>query len=179
MPILGADKRINCISTMLQDNQEFNLGNLSITPLLTPGHTEGHVAYFVKDRITSEMAVFTGDLLFVAGCGKFFEGSPSVMHTSLQRIATLPTLTKIYCGHEYTQSNLKFAAHVEPSNQEITEKIQSCEQKSMTIPSSVQEELDTNPFLRAHLPGLQTRMGTEDTVTCLGRLRELKDNFKA
>jgi hydroxyacylglutathione hydrolase len=115
-----------------------------------PGHTEGHVAYF------GEGALFCGDTLFAAGCGRVFSGTHAQLYASLQQIASLPAETLVYCAHEYTLDNLGFAQWVEPANAVIKERLERDRQRRRsglpTVPSTLQEELRTNPFLRTHLP---------------------------
>ena len=119
-----------------------------------PCHTPGHVLYHCQD------ALFTGDTLFIAGCGNLNAGTPAQMHNALnEQIAVLPPATRVFVGHEYTANNLKFAATVEPSNEAIQRKLEwaleKATSKSPTVPSTVKEELETNPFMRVHLPSLQ------------------------
>ena len=114
-----------------------------------PGHTSGHIAIlFDEDRIA-----FVGDTLFAMGCGRLFEGTPEQMHSSLQALAALPDETRIYCAHEYTLSNARFAAHVEPNNRAIAERLAEVEalrgRGEMTVPTTIAAERATNPFLRA------------------------------
>ena len=111
-----------------------------------PGHTLGHVAYYCKPYL------FCGDTLFTNGCGRIFEGSAKQMLSSLKKLMHLPDDTLIYCGHEYTQSNIKFALQVEPNNQELRKRFEATNalraQHKPTVPSTLQLEKDTNPFLR-------------------------------
>jgi len=114
-----------------------------------PGHTLGHIALvFEEDRIA-----FVGDTMFAMGCGRLFEGSPAQMYASLRRLAALPEETKLYCAHEYTLSNAKFAAHAEPQNAAVAERLAHVERMRaegrITVPTSVAEERRTNPFVRA------------------------------
>jgi hydroxyacylglutathione hydrolase len=117
------------------------------TVMEVPGHTEGHIAYY------GEGALFCGDTLFAAGCGRVFSGTHAQLHDSLQRISALPPETGIYCAHEYTLDNLGFAAWVEPDNQARIERQRECERLRglglPTVPSTLALELQTNPFLRA------------------------------
>ncbi|VDO93261.1 unnamed protein product [Soboliphyme baturini] len=108
----------------VSDGKIIKIGSLQVKCLMTPCHTKDHVCYYVEDS-DGQKAVFTGDTLFIAGCGKFFEGTGEEMYNSLvKKLGALPDDTKVYCGHEYTASNLKFAMHVEPSNAEIAKKLQ-------------------------------------------------------
>lgn len=129
------------------EGRTFEVAGMSFRPLHVPGHTLGAVSY------VTDGAVFTGDTLFVAGCGRLFEGTPEQMHSSLSgKLAKLPPETRVYCGHEYTLTNLRFAATVEPANDAIREKLARAtsarERGEPTVPSTIAEELQTNPFLR-------------------------------
>lgn len=157
--------KIPFISHPLHHEQQFKFHDLSIDVISVPGHTLGHIVYFAP-AINS---LFCGDTLFAMGCGRVFEGTFEQMYDSLNRLATLPTDTLVYCTHEYTLSNAKFALHVEPNNiaiqQHFSQVQQLREQGHTTLPSSIQLELETNPFLRAN------------SVAEFQRLRELKDTF--
>lgn len=122
--------------------------DLDLEVMDVPGHTAGHVAYRGADF------VLVGDTLFAGGCGRIFEGTPEQMHASLRRLAALPGDTFVYCAHEYTVANLKFAREVEPYNEALASRLeaaQSCRAKGHpTVPSTIDEELETNPFLRCH-----------------------------
>ncbi len=125
-----------------------------ITILDIPGHTEGHIAYLIDGHL------FCGDTLFGAGCGRLLGGTANQLYHSLQRIMTLPMTTKIYCGHEYTADNLCFAATIEPKNTKITQRIIDTQvlsqQNKPTLPSTLELEIHTNPFLRCHHPSIHT-----------------------
>jgi hydroxyacylglutathione hydrolase len=176
--VYGADKRIPRLHELVEDKKPFHIGELVVTPLLTPGHTVGSVSYFVHDPITLENAVFTGDTLFVGGCGRFFEGSPADMYQSLIKIlGTLPEDTRVYCGHEYTHSNLLFAQSVEPNNPEVEKKLRWSQSTACTIPSTIGEEFKTNPFMRVHEPSLQAHLNQPDPIQLMKLLRELKNKF--
>jgi hydroxyacylglutathione hydrolase len=122
-----------------------------------PGHTAGHIAF--SGRVGEARVVFCGDTLFAAGCGKLFEGTPQQMWTSLSKLAALSPETLVYCGHEYTLANLRFAAAVEPGNPAIARRVQREQFKrdrgEPTVPSTIGEELETNPFLRAAQPAVR------------------------
>lgn len=155
----------------------FEVAGLSFRPLHVPGHTLDAVAY-----VTSG-AVFTGDTLFVAGCGRLFEGTPEMMYTSLcEKLARLPGETKVYCGHEYTQSNLRFAASVEPENEEVKQKLdivagkRSCGEP--TVPSTMDEERRTNPFLRVDEEPVRSRFSGASGAEVLAKVRAAKDVFR-
>jgi len=132
------------------DNLLINPAFPSITVLDVPGHTKGHIAFLIDDHL------FCGDTLFGAGCGRLLGGTAKQLHTSLQLIASLPEQTKMYCAHEYTQANLRFAAIVEPNNTEIRRRILDTAalvtNGKPSLPSQLKLELETNPFLRCKQP---------------------------
>ncbi|XP_013063080.2 hydroxyacylglutathione hydrolase, mitochondrial-like isoform X3 [Biomphalaria glabrata] len=151
--VVGGDTRIGALTRKVTHGDELKIGNLNVKCLFTPCHTAGHICYYVTNPNDSESAVFTGDTLFVAGCGKFFEGTPDQMYKALVEIlGTLPPETKVYCGHEYTVNNLKFAESVEPNNKQLISKLELAktlrQSGKPTIPSTIKEELSFNPFMR-------------------------------
>lgn len=168
----------------LQENETFEIGRLSIRVLHIPGHTLGAVAYVVTHE-PDEPVVFTGDTLFTAGCGRLFEGDPPMMHASLSKLAALDPRTKVYCGHEYTESNLRFAAHVEPSNAAIAQaRARAADLRKDGLPTmgtTIADELSYNPFLRTQSPEIRKTLGIPDNASAaeaLGAIRKAKDTFK-
>jgi len=163
------------------DEEVINVCGFTFRCLLVPGHTLGAVAYY------GHGAVFTGDTLFAAGCGRLFEGTPQMMHESLNvKLASLPGDTRVYCGHEYTASNLRFAAHVEPSNTAVQTKANKVAELRArgepTVPSTLAEERATNPFMRVHsseiIASVAARLGQHPTPEAvLGAVRAAKDKF--
>jgi hydroxyacylglutathione hydrolase len=129
------------VTRPVDEGDSVELGTLRATIVHNPGHTTGAISYLV------EGCVFTGDTLFAAGCGRLFEGTPEMMYASLRKLAALPAETKVYFGHEYTASNLRYAAVAEPDNAAITERLAALATPS--TPSTIAQELATNPFLRA------------------------------
>ncbi|HTS23251.1 MAG TPA: hydroxyacylglutathione hydrolase [Casimicrobiaceae bacterium] len=131
--------------------------DLELSVLDIPGHTAGHIAYVARD--TQPPLLFCGDTLFAAGCGRLFEGTPAQMVASLGKLASLPPATRVYCGHEYTLANLRFAAAVEPANVSLLERRPREQAKRdrglPTLPSTIGEERATNPFLRIEDPGVR------------------------
>ncbi|MFL6753232.1 MAG: hydroxyacylglutathione hydrolase [Sphingomicrobium sp.] len=150
----------------LSEGSELGLGDNRGRVIEIPGHTLGHVA-LVFD---GEPAAFVGDTLFAMGCGRLFEGTAEQMHRSLHRIVELPEETKLYCGHEYTLANARFAAHAEPGNEAVGERLAKVkamrERGEITLPTTVAQERETNPFVRA------------STVPEFARLRAEKDSFR-
>lgn len=141
-----AQEKIPARDNALDDNDQLQILGWDFTVLAVPGHTLGHIAYYHRGLL------FCGDTLFAAGCGRLFEGTPEQMHHSLSRLAALPDDTLVYCTHEYTLGNLRFAQAVEPDNPDIAQRlekvVQMREQGVMTLPSTLALERLTNPFLR-------------------------------
>jgi hydroxyacylglutathione hydrolase len=160
------------------------MGSLTIETLHIPGHTLGAIAYIVSER-GEPRAVFTGDTLFIAGCGRLFEGTPAQMHASLASLARLGDDAQVYCGHEYTAANLKFAAHVEPGNLDVKRAAEKASrlrtEAAPTVPSTIGDEKRTNPFLRASLPEIRERVGigaSASDVEAFAAVRRAKDGFR-
>ncbi len=155
LPVYGpADERIGVVTHPLRGGQAIELDAGVYEVLSCPGHTRGHIAYLGAGCLLS------GDALFAGGCGRVFEGSPEQMHATLQRLASLPEDTQICCGHEYTLKNLEFAHHVEPDNTNLATRLESARhlraEGQPTVPSTIADELATNPFLRVGLPEVRT-----------------------
>jgi hydroxyacylglutathione hydrolase len=173
--------RLPALTDAVDQGEDFEIAGLRFHVLYVPGHTRGAVAYVVED------AVFTGDTLFVAGCGRLFEGTPKEMYASLhQRLGVLPAEMRVYCGHEYTENNLRFALSVDPDHLPTrTEAARVAEQRKRgepTVPSSIAEELVTNPFLRRYdareLQRLAARLGTDpEPLAVFTALRAAKDRW--
>jgi hydroxyacylglutathione hydrolase len=165
----------------LEDGDEVEVGDLKGKVLFIPGHTRGHVAYLFENNL------FCGDTLFVAGCGRLFEGSAREMHESLRRLKALSGDTLVYCGHEYTEKNLQFALTVEPGNRKVAaklEKVRALRAKgTSTVPSTMAEEWETNPFLRWDSSEIRARVKREhpeiavEPVSIFAQVRTLKDQF--
>lgn len=182
--VCGGDDRIGALNKKVKQGDQFNIGSLNVKCLFTPCHTSGHICYFVTGKGGEDPAVFTGDTLFVAGCGRFFEGTPEQMYKALVKIlGSLPDSTKVYCGHEYTVNNLKYAHHVEPENISIKEKLAWAQKKRSkqepTIPSTIALEKTYNPFMRVHEESVKQHVGQSDPIATMDMLRREKDSFKA
>lgn len=184
VPVYGPhDERIAEVSVRLADGQRFTLPhfNIEMETLEIPGHTRSHIAFH------GDGLLFCGDTLFAAGCGRLFEGTPRQMHDSLTRLARLPDATRVYCGHEYTLSNLKFARAVEPDNRQLPEletRMQALRARDQpTLPSTIAQEKATNPFLRVTEPAILHSASTRaakklaDPVSVLAEIRDWKNNF--
>src|SRR5690606_4478715 len=172
-------KRIPGIDVGVGDGDVVAIGNHVATVYETPGHTRGHIVY----HFAAAGAAFVGDTLFALGCGRLFEGTPQQMWSSLQKILRWPDETRIYCAHEYTQSNARFALTVEPDNEALRQRAATIDRLRAegrpTVPSTLAEERATNPFLRPASPGLRAALGLADAsdVEVFARTRALKDAF--
>lgn len=171
--------RIPGIDIELGDGDRWMFGDQEAQVFDVPGHTRGHIGYWFAGSKT----LFIGDTLFALGCGRLFEGTPAQMWHSLSKLEVLPDDTRIYCAHEYTQSNARFALTVETSNKALAERarmIDSMRAKGQpTVPSMMGEERLTNPFLRAAEADLQRDIGMAgaDPVAVFAEVRQRKDNF--
>lgn len=171
--------RIPGIDHGVGDGDTITLGKHRIEVFDTPGHTRGHIVYYVPDAA----AAFVGDTLFAMGCGRLFEGTPEQMWHSLQKILRWPDETRIYCAHEYTLANAEFALTVDPENSALIGRAREVaslrRQNRPTVPTTLGLEKATNPFLRSSSPGLKSAIGlaNADDVSVFARTRELKDAF--
>ncbi|MDX2289287.1 MAG: hydroxyacylglutathione hydrolase [Hyphomicrobiaceae bacterium] len=159
------------------EGDSFQFGGGEVRVLDTPGHTLGHIAYWLPH---AEVA-FVGDTLFALGCGRVFEGTHDMMWGSLAKLAALPPPTRVYCGHEYTQSNARFARTIEPDNTDLRDRIAEIDAlRSLgkpTIPTTIARELATNPFVRAGLPAVKAALGLSgaDDWQVFSEIRSRKD----
>ncbi|HEY0627934.1 MAG TPA: hydroxyacylglutathione hydrolase [Sphingomicrobium sp.] len=162
----GENGRVPGLDVALKEGDRISIGASEAEVWEVPGHTLGHIAHiFHQDRVA-----FVGDTLFAMGCGRLFEGTPEQMYRSLERFASLPDDFQLYCAHEYTLSNARYAAHAFPASKAIAERLRHVEQERSearpTVPTTVGEERATNPFLLA------------EDVAEFSRLRAEKDNFR-
>ncbi len=176
-------ERIPALTRGVDTGDVVRVGDVEARCIHIPGHTLGAVAYFIDAG--GERLVFTGDTLFCAGCGRLFEGTPAQMHASLSRLLELPGDTRVHCGHEYTESNLRFAAHVEPDNaaivqaQERARKLRA--EGKPTMGTTLDEERATNPFVRVRSKAARATLGIAadaDDATALGAIRAAKDVYR-
>ena len=171
--------RIPGIDIQVADDEEFPFGTMKAKVIEVPGHTSGHIAFY----FATEGIAFVGDTLFALGCGRLFEGTPSMMWTSLQKLMALPDETVVYCGHEYTQANAKFALTIEPANERLkarSDEIDALRENNLpTVPTTIGLERATNPFVRPTSKNLQATIGLQeaDALTVFSETRRLKDNF--
>lgn len=172
--------RIPGIDIEVGDGDRFDFGGSPVEVFDTPGHTRGHIVYYLPEA----GAAFVGDTLFALGCGRLFEGSPGQMWDSLQKIARWPDATRLYCAHEYTLANAAFALTVEPANMALVARAREVaalrREGRPTVPTTLELEKATNPFLRPASPDLQATIGLagSDEVSVFARTRALKDEFR-
>lgn len=172
--------RIPGIDIAVGDGESYFLGSAEAKVFDVPAHTRGHIAYWFAD----DRALFCGDTLFALGCGRLFEGTPQQLWSSLSKFMALPDDTRIYCAHEYTESNGRFALAIEPGNAALQARMNEVRRKREknlpTVPSTLAEEKATNPFLRPDSPEIQKSVGLMggDLVAVLGKTRALKDEFR-
>jgi hydroxyacylglutathione hydrolase len=171
--------RIPGIEVEVGDGDRYKLGEAVAEVFDVPGHTRGHIAYWFRDSD----ALFCGDTLFACGCGRLFEGTPQQMWTSLGKLRRLPDPTRVYCAHEYTQSNIRFALSVDGGNAALVDRSRRVDalraENRPTVPSTMAEERATNPFLRADQPALASGVGLGggDPVAVFAAVRKAKDVF--
>ena len=171
--------RIPGIDRGVNEGDFVSLGRHTARVIATPGHTRAHIVFhFAEDN-----RLFCGDTLFVMGCGRLFEGTAEQLWRSLQKLKALPPQTQVYCTHEYTQTNGRFAITVEPENQQLRERMVAVDRLRRdnlpTVPTTIAEEMATNPFFREDSEALQKSLGMENRnpVEIFAKLRQLKDSF--
>ncbi len=172
-------RKIGRLDRAIGEGDAVATGSLEARVIEVPGHTAGHVAYWFAE----EDVLFAGDTLFAMGCGRCFEAGPAALFHSLMKLAALPGETQVYCGHEYTLANARFALTVDPSNAILKERASEVarqrEAGEFTLPTTITIELATNPFLRADDPDIQAGLGMagSDPVAVFTDLRERKNRF--
>jgi hydroxyacylglutathione hydrolase len=175
--------RLPALTRGIDTGDVVQVGDVQARCIHIPGHTLGAVAYFIDAG--TERLVFTGDTLFCAGCGRLFEGTPAQMHASLSRLLDLPGDTRVHCGHEYTESNLRFAAHAEPTNaavvhaQDRARRLRA--EGKPTMGTTLDDERAVNPFVRVRSPEVRATLAIAadaDDATALGAIRAAKDTFR-
>ena len=186
--IIGQNFNIPGVTTVVSDLYTIEIGDLCICSMQTPGHKADHVSYIVT-HVTPESTktpfLFSGDTLFIGGCGRLLDESctAETLFYSLQKLINLPNETLVFCGHEYTINNLKFAKYIEPDNPMIEHKMKQAEQAiqagEFTVPSKLMDERLYNPFIRcAREQYFKDITGEVDPVRVFAKIRKLKDNFK-
>jgi hydroxyacylglutathione hydrolase len=175
----GEAAKIPGIDEAVGEGDTIEFGEFEIEVIETPGHTLGHVSYWIP----SEKIAFVADTLFAMGCGRVFEGTPEMMWNSLEKLLALPDETTIYCGHEYTLANAKFALTVDPGNADLVARAKEVEGLRAvgkpTLPTTLALEKKTNPFLRANDPAIRKLLGMADASSAevFAEIRRRKDNF--
>lgn len=175
--------RIPGLDVGVVEGDSVRLGAHTATVFEVPGHTSGHIAFFFAEAGADGPALFCGDTLFSIGCGRLFEGTPAQMWDSLTKLRALPADTRVFCAHEYTQANVRFALSVDPDNAALKARAKAVEHLRAdgrpTVPSRLGDEAAANPFLRADDPDLAFRLGLggADPVTVLADIRARKDRF--
>jgi hydroxyacylglutathione hydrolase len=173
----GEAAKVPGIDKQVGEGDTFKFGSFEVRVLDTPGHTAGHITYWIP----SAGVAFVGDTLFAIGCGRVIEGNAQMMWNSLQKLMALPKETQVYCGHEYTQSNAKFALTIEPENAALVKRAKEVDQLRAagkpTLPTNIGIELETNPFLRPSVPAIQQRLGMtgKPEWQIFGEIRERKN----
>ncbi|HEY5831249.1 MAG: hydroxyacylglutathione hydrolase [Hyphomicrobiaceae bacterium] len=173
----GEAAKVPGIDKQVGEGDTFKFGSFEVRVLDTPGHTAGHITYLIP----SAGVAFVGDTLFAIGCGRVIEGNAQMMWNSLQKLMALPKETQVYCGHEYTQSNAKFALTIEPENAALVKRAKEVDQLRAagkpTLPTNIGIELETNPFLRPSVPAIQQRLGMtgKPEWQIFGEIRERKN----
>lgn len=170
---------ISGLDQQVVDGDTFTFAGQDVTVIHTPGHTADMLNYY----IAAEKVVFTGDTLFALGCGRLFEGDANTMWHSLNKLMQLPADTTVYCSHEYTEANAKFAITIDPENPALQDRVKAIQdlraQGLPTVPSQLSEELATNPFLRAADSGIRAQLQMNDATDSevFAEIRKRKDNF--
>ena len=171
------EARIAAIDRTVAQGDTVTLGGYTAQVIDVGGHTQGHIAYHIPEATTA----FVGDSVFALGCGRMFEGTPPQFWASLSRLKALPGDTALYCAHEYTASNARFALHADPDNAALRAYADEVADKrsrdEWTVPTRLDKELAANPFLRADDPDMQARWGGGDAVATFAALRAAKDSF--
>lgn len=199
VPVFGpARENITGVSVPLTEGDTATIPELglSLSVLDVPGHTAGHIAYVADiagsadnaDRGHRQHWLFCGDTLFAGGCGRLFEGTPAQMTSSLAKLAALPDDTRVYCAHEYTVANLRFAVAAEPGNPAVAQRLADAqamrERGQATVPSTIALEKATNPFLRYREPGILSQLQAEgrlpqvEPIAAFAALREWKNSYR-
>jgi hydroxyacylglutathione hydrolase len=186
VPIYGGSHNIPKLTNLVKDQDEFTIGDLQVRCLATPCHTQDSICYFVTDTTdkNTPTAVFTGDTLFIAGCGRFFEGDGAQMHTALSYLGTLPNDTVVYVGHEYTNANVAFAKSIDPHNDAITRLAEIAKKNEITTGlTTIGDEKEWNVFMRLGSDAVRKATGASadsdiSKGAIMDKLRDQKNNYK-
>ena len=178
-PATEAD-RIPGIDRRVQDGDTFAFGDIAVRVIATPGHTLGHVCYWLP----TENLAFTADTLFAMGCGRVFEGTPEMMFASLQKLRALPNETVVYCGHEYTETNARFALTIDPGNADLVARYDQVKRLraagTASLPTTIGLEKKTNPYFRVDDPAIRRRLAMDGapSAAVFAEIRKRKDDFR-
>ena len=176
----GEAEKIPGIDRKVAQGDRFVFGTVDVEVIDTPGHTLGHISFWLP----TETVAFVADTLFAVGCGRVIEGTYDMMWNSLEKLMALPDETDIYCGHEYTEANIRFALTIEPDNPDLVERARVVADRRAagmpTLPTTMLLEKATNPFLRVDEPDIRARLHMEDATPAevFAEIRKRKDNFK-
>jgi hydroxyacylglutathione hydrolase len=178
VPVIGG-KDCDAVSETPKHNSKFNIGkDIEVTALHTPCHTQDSICWFMHDKKSDEKVVFTGDTLFIGGCGKFFEGTPTEMNAALNEVlAKLPDDTKVFPGHEYTKSNVKFLVMVDKGPEVERLRKFADENKETQGKFTIGDEKKYNAFMRVQTEEMQKVTGEKSPAEVIGKLREMKNNM--
>lgn len=179
--IYGGSKQCTGLTNQINHLDSFTIGkNIKVTGYHTPCHTQDSTCFFFEDKSKDQRGVFTGDTLFVGGCGRFFEGTAAEMDTALNKtLGSLPADTVVYDGHNYSQGNIKFALHIDPNNQAIKKLEDDIEETGITTGKyTIADEREHNVFMRLTSEAVVRATGAKDAVSAMDKLRELKNNFR-
>ncbi|KAH9823069.1 beta-lactamase-like protein [Melampsora americana] len=179
--VYGGSDRIPQLTDRVGDKDQFKIGeDIQVTCLATPCHTQDSICFYIEDLKKNQRGVFTGDTLFVSGCGRFFEGTPEEMNYALNKqLGSLPSDTITYVGHEYTKSNVAFSASIEPKNQAILKLQEFCQSNSVTTGKfNIGDEKNFNVFMRLNEPEVIKSTDTQSEIDVMKRLREMKNSFQ-
>ena len=174
----GEAAKIPGLDRAVAEGDKIAFGGFEITVIATPGHTLGHIAYWIPKAGVA----FVADTLFAMGCGRVFEGTPAMMWSSLEKLLALPDETTIYCGHEYTLANARFALTIEPGNADLVARAEEVEKlraaNQPTLPTTMAIEKKTNPFLRVNEPAIRANLGMANATPAevFAEIRKRKDN---
>lgn len=175
----GEAAKIPGLDDAVSEGDKIAFGSVELSVIETPGHTLGHISYWIP----KSGVAFVADTLFAMGCGRVFEGTPEMMWNSLEKLLALPDETTIYCGHEYTLANARFALSIEPDNGELVARASEVEKLRAagepTLPTTMAIEKRTNPFLRVNEPAIRSNLGMADATPAevFAEIRKRKDNF--
>ena len=176
----GDERRIRGIDQLVEDKQQFAIGDAEVQIMSTPGHTSTSVCYHLPSTTDNTNGIlWTGDTLFVGGCGRLLECDAKMMWQSLQKLASLPDDTLVYCGHDYTVENYEFALSIEPENQAVSQRLRDIKKTGQTVPSTILQEKTTNIFLRSGTPEVKAALGMPNAkdFEVFAELRRRKDVF--